>query len=323
MGSGKTIVALLAMLRVVDSGGQCAFLAPTEVLATSTRSSRRTPRGSGVNISLLTGSQSTAERREALLDIISGTADIVIGTHAVIQDSVEFFDLGMVVVDEQHRFGVRQRDRLRETSPVDRTPHLLVMTATPIPRTVAMTMFGDLTLCTLETAPAERGEISSFVVPMWKRSWVDRIRGDQEQAEQGHRTYIVVPRIEGREASMRWLRDCRVGVAGLARRHAPRPDGQQSRIMDGLASDASTSVSTTVIEVGVDIPEATVMVVMEAEFRVSQLHQLRVASGVARRRRCVSCARTSCRTPRVQQAGSGVLPASRGGGGDAGRFRTG
>ncbi|MDN6304466.1 MAG: ATP-dependent DNA helicase RecG [Corynebacterium sp.] len=280
VGSGKTIVALLAMLRVVDSGGQCAFLAPTEVLATQhAQTLGGLLEGSGVNISLLTGSQSTAERREALLDIISGTADIVIGTHAVIQDSVEFFDLGMVVVDEQHRFGVRQRDRLRETSPVDRTPHLLVMTATPIPRTVAMTMFGDLTLCTLETAPAGRGEINSFVVPMWKRSWVDRMYAViREQAEQGHRTYIVVPRIEGEggvdEVATRLqggeLRGLRVGTL-----HG-RMDNK-AEIMDGLASGRiDVLVSTTVIEVGVDIPEATVMVVMEAEnFGVSQLHQLR------------------------------------------------
>ena len=218
---------------------------------------------------------------------------------------MEFFDLGMVVVDEQHRFGVRQRDRLRETSPVDRTPHLLVMTATPIPRTVAMTMFGDLTLCTLETAPAGRGEINSFVVPMWKRSWVDRMYAViREQAEQGHRTYIVVPRIEGEggvdEVATRLqggeLRGLRVGTL-----HG-RMDNK-AEIMDGLASGRiDVLVSTTVIEVGVDIPEATVMVVMEAEnFGVSQLHQLRVASGVARRRRCVSCARTSCRTPRVRR----------------------
>ena len=280
VGSGKTIVALLSMLRVVDSGGQCAFLAPTEVLAAQhAETLGGLLEGSGVNISLLTGSQSTGERRDALLDIISGTADIVIGTHSVIQDSVEFFDLGMVVVDEQHRFGVRQRDRLRETSPVDRTPHLLVMTATPIPRTVAMTMFGDLSMCTLEAAPTGRGEISSFVVPMWKRSWVDRMfTVVREQAAQGNRTFVVVPKIEGEggvddvaERLQRGpLQGLRVGTL-----HGRMDD--KAGIMDDLASGRlDVLVSTTVIEVGVDIPEATVMVVMDAEnFGVSQLHQLR------------------------------------------------
>ncbi len=280
VGSGKTIVALLSMLRVVDSGSQCAFLAPTEVLAAQHADTLTgLLEGTGVNVRLLTGSQSTAERREALLDIISGTADIVIGTHAVIQDSVEFYDLGMVVVDEQHRFGVRQRDKLREDSPVDRTPHLLVMTATPIPRSVAMTMFGDLSLCTLEASPEGRGDISTYVVPMWKPAWEARMYTViREQAAQGNRTFIVVPKVEGDGgvddvATMLKkgpLEGMRIGTL-----HG-RMDNK-AEVMEGLADGMiDVLVSTTVVEVGVDIPEATVMVVMDAEnFGVSQLHQLR------------------------------------------------
>ncbi|MGP9758164.1 ATP-dependent DNA helicase RecG [Corynebacterium sp. AOP12-C2-36] len=280
VGSGKTIVALLSMLRVVDSGAQCAFLAPTEVLAAQHyRTLTGLLAGTGVTVSLLTGSQPVSERRDTLLDVISGTTDIVVGTHAVIQDAVEFYDLGMVVVDEQHRFGVRQRDKLREESPVERTPHLLVMTATPIPRTVAMTMFGDLSMCTLDTSPAGRGVVHTHVVPMWKRSWVERLFAViREQVADGHRVFVVVPKIEGfggvddvadrLEAGP--LQGLRIG-----RLHGRMTD--KAEVMDELASGAvDVLVSTTVVEVGVDIPDATVMVIMDAEnFGVSQLHQLR------------------------------------------------
>ncbi|WP_297005562.1 ATP-dependent DNA helicase RecG [uncultured Corynebacterium sp.] len=283
VGSGKTVVALLAMLRVVDSGAQCAFLAPTEVLAvqhaeTLTGLLGRTD-GRPVTVTLLTGSMTTGERRAALLDITSGTSDIVVGTHAIIQDSVDFFDLGMVVVDEQHRFGVRQRDRLRENTPVDRTPHLLVMTATPIPRTVAMTMFGDLSVCTLAGSPSGRGPVDTFVVPMGRPKWVDRVFAViREQVASGHRAFIVVPRIEG-EGGVDDVAS-RLGGGVLAGLRIGRLHGRmedKAGIMAELASgQLDVLVATTVIEVGVDIPEATVMVVMEAEnFGVSQLHQLR------------------------------------------------
>lgn len=294
VGSGKTVVALLAMLRVVDSGAQCAFLAPTEVLAAQhaetltglLTSSHGDSGPSGVTVTLLTGAMSAARRREALLDIVSGTADIIVGTHAIIQDAVEFFDLGMVVVDEQHRFGVRQRDRLRELSPVDRTPHLLVMTATPIPRTVAMTMFGDLSVCTLTGSPGGRGNVSTFVVPMEKPRWVGRVFAViREQVDTGHCVFVVVPRIDGDG-----------GVADVATRLGDGPlaglrigqlhgrMGDKTAVMAQLAAgELDVLVATTVVEVGVDIPTATVMVVMEAEnFGVSQLHQLRGRVGRGR-----------------------------------------
>ncbi|WP_420099932.1 ATP-dependent DNA helicase RecG [Corynebacterium sp.] len=280
VGSGKTVVALLSMLRVVDSGSQCAFLAPTEVLATQHyRTLTGLLAGTGVTVSLLTGSQPVSERRDTLLDIISGTTDIVIGTHAVIQDAVEFYDLGIVVVDEQHRFGVRQRDKLREESPVDRTPHLLVMTATPIPRTVAMTMFGDLSVCTLDTSPVGRGEVQSHVVPMWKPAWVDRLFAViREQVAGGHRVFIVVPRIEGFGGVDNVAERLESGpLQGLRIGRLHGRMAEKSEVMEDLAAgETDVLVSTTVIEVGVDIPEATVMVVMDAEnFGVSQLHQLR------------------------------------------------
>lgn len=283
VGSGKTVVALLAMLRVVDSGAQCAFLAPTEVLAvqhagTLTGLLERID-GRQVTVTLLTGSMTAAERKAALLDIISGTSDIVVGTHAIIQDSVDFFDLGMVVVDEQHRFGVRQRDKLRENAPVERTPHLLVMTATPIPRTVAMTMFGDLSVCTLTGSPSGRGKVDTFVVPTFKRNWVDRVFAViREQVASGHRAFIVVPRIDGEGGVDDVATRLESGVlAGLriGRLHGRMDD--KAEVMADLASgEIDVLVATTVVEVGVDIPEATVMVVVDAEnFGVSQLHQLR------------------------------------------------
>ncbi|WP_041631140.1 ATP-dependent DNA helicase RecG [Corynebacterium terpenotabidum] len=280
VGSGKTVVALLAMLRVVDSGAQCAFLAPTEVLAAQHAGTvTDLLAGTGVTVTLLTGSMPAAERRAALLDIISGTADIVVGTHAIIQDSVEFFDLGMVVVDEQHRFGVRQRDRLRENAPVDRTPHLLVMTATPIPRTVAMTMFGDLSVCTLTGSPAGRGNVAGFVVPMSKPRWVDRMFAViREQVASGHRAFVVVPRIEGEggveDVAGRLSRGVLAGLR-IGQLHG-RMDDKSGVMADLAAGEIDVLVATTVVEVGVDIPEATVMVVLDAEnFGVSQLHQLR------------------------------------------------
>ncbi|MDK8510280.1 ATP-dependent DNA helicase RecG [Corynebacterium bovis] len=285
VGSGKTVVALLAMLRAVDAGFQCAFLAPTEVLAA--QHARTLTRflddagETGVGVTLLTGSQSTAARKAALLDIVSGQTSIVVGTHAIIQDAVEFYDLGLVVVDEQHRFGVRQRDRLRESAPVDRTPHVLVMTATPIPRTVAMTMFGDLTSCTLEGRPHGTGRTSTSVVPAWKPTWVarafERIR---EEVGAGHCAFVVAPRIEGdggvedvaATLSAGPLRGLRTAVLHGRMRPVEKDEAMAAMV----SGDIDVLVATTVVEVGVDIPEATVMLVLDAEnFGVSQLHQLR------------------------------------------------
>ncbi|WPF67083.1 ATP-dependent DNA helicase RecG [Corynebacterium sp. 22KM0430] len=277
VGSGKTIVALLAMLQAVDNGHQCAMLAPTEVLATQhARSLTETLLRAGVaaSVVLLTGSMNTAARKEALLAIVSGQADIVVGTHAIIQDTVEFFRLGLVVVDEQHRFGVEQRDRLRLKGS---NPHLLVMTATPIPRTIAMTVFGDLEVSTLRELPGGRRPIRTWVVPESKPAWVQRAwERIREEVAAGRQAYVVCPRIEGEggviEVAGRILPELRVEVL-----HGRLPAAEKDEVMRRFAAgEIDVLVSTTVVEVGVDVPNATVMMIMEAErFGISQLHQLR------------------------------------------------
>jgi ATP-dependent DNA helicase RecG len=315
VGSGKTVVALRAMLAVVDSGGQAALLAPTEVLAQQHHRSITAMLGPlaergllggsdlGTRVALLTGSQGTAARRAALLDVVSGDAGIVVGTHAMIQDTVEFNDLGLVVVDEQHRFGVEQRDALRSKAKV--APHVLVMTATPIPRTVAMTVFGDLDVSTLTELPAGRSPISSHVVPSGEkphfldRAW-QRVR---EEVEAGHQVYVVCPRIGGDVADAEpsaggepesettsALRPA-VAVLDVAPMLAEGPlAGLRTEVLHGrlpadtkdevmrrfAAGQVDVLVATTVVEVGVDVANATVMVVLDADrFGVSQLHQLR------------------------------------------------
>ncbi|MBM7229876.1 MULTISPECIES: ATP-dependent DNA helicase RecG [Dietzia] len=315
VGSGKTVVALLAMLQVLDAGRQCVMLAPTEVLAVQHHRSLTAMLGDlgergrlgaadeATRVVLLTGSMSTAQRRAALLDIVTGEAGIVVGTHALIQDSVDFFDLGLVVVDEQHRFGVRQRDRLRSKGRAGMVPHLLVMTATPIPRTIAMTVFGDLEVSELEELPGGRRPISTSVVPARERpAWLvrawERVR---EEVAAGHRAYVVCSRIDADDGrsddgtkgdddeggdrpplvaavdlheylSTGPLAGLRIGLL-----HGRLPSAEKDATMaDFAAGRLDVLVSTTVIEVGVDVPEATVMVVMDAErFGVSQLHQLR------------------------------------------------
>jgi ATP-dependent DNA helicase RecG len=306
------VVALRAMLAVVDSGGQAALLAPTEVLAQQHHRSITEMLGPlaergllggadhGTRVALLTGSQPAAVRRQMLLDVVSGEAGIVIGTHALIQDKVDFYDLGLVVVDEQHRFGVEQRDALRAKAKTP--PHLLVMTATPIPRTVAMTVFGDLDVSTLTELPAGRPVIASHVVPtgdkphFLDRAW-ERIR---EEVAAGHQAFVVAPRIVDEEGSEESTGDVLldlptrrpasavVDVAGMLR-EGPLAGLRLDVLHGRLASDVKEDVmrrfaageldvivSTTVIEVGVDVPNATVMVVMDADwFGVSQLHQLR------------------------------------------------
>ena len=313
VGSGKTVVALRAMLAVVDSGGQAALLAPTEVLAQQHHRSITELLGPlaergllggadhGTRVALLTGSQPTAVRRQMLLDVVTGEAGIVVGTHALIQDRVDFHDLGLVVVDEQHRFGVEQRDALRAKAKTP--PHLLVMTATPIPRTVAMTVFGDLEVSTLTELPAGRSPITSHVIPagdkphFLERAW-QRIR---EEVAAGHQAFVVTPRIgddEGAEESTGddleaddAPRRPALAVVDVAAQLLEGPlAGLRLDLLHGrLASEAKEDVmrrfsagqtdvvvATTVIEVGVDVPNATVMVVMDAErFGVSQLHQLR------------------------------------------------
>lgn len=282
VGSGKTLVALLTMLATVDAGQQCAFIAPTEVLAAQhARTLMSLLEGLPVTITLLTGGQKTAARQEALLGIVSGQSQIVIGTHALIQDSVEFFNLGLVVVDEQHRFGVRQRDKLRDKSDVSATPHMLVMTATPIPRTVAMTMFGDLKSVRLPGLPSGRGTVRTAVVQGMRQKWVQRMWGRiREDVNAGHQAYVVVPRIEGDDGVLAWadqlaagpLADCTIGVV-----HGRMPTEEKDHVMQEFAAgNIDVLVATTVIEVGVDVANATVMIIVDADrFGVSQLHQLR------------------------------------------------
>ncbi|MEU7241482.1 helicase-related protein [Streptomyces sparsogenes] len=328
----NTMVALRAMLGVVDSGGQAAMLAPTEVLAQQHHRSITEMMGDlaeggmlggaelGTKVVLLTGSMGAAARRQALLDLVTGEAGIVVGTHALIEDKVQFHDLGLVVVDEQHRFGVEQRDALRSKG--KQPPHLLVMTATPIPRTVAMTVFGDLETSVLDQLPAGRSPIASHVVPakdkphFLARAW-ERVR---EEVAAGHQAYVVCPRIgdeTGEEADE---------PKGAARTSAPSPGGSSAKsaakspedeaekrpplavldvaeqlakgplrdlrveVLHGrmqpdakddvmrrfAAGEVDVLVATTVIEVGVNVPNATAMVIMDADrFGVSQLHQLR------------------------------------------------
>ena len=279
VGSGKTLVATCAMLQAVDAGKQAALLAPTEVLAVQHGASISTSVPEGVTVTVLTGSMKTADKRQALLEIVSGEADIVIGTHAIIQDTVEFFDLGLVIVDEQHRFGVEQRDSLRTKTREGTSPHLLVMTATPIPRTIAMTVFGDLAVSTLKELPGGRKPILSAVVPEWKPEWVRRaIERIREEVEKGHQAYIVCPRIDGEggvEQMSVQLRNLPFRGLTVEMLHGKMPD--KDEVMARFArGEIDILVATTVIEVGVDVPNATVMLIRESEnFGVSQLHQLR------------------------------------------------
>jgi ATP-dependent DNA helicase RecG len=314
VGSGKTMVALRAMLAVVDAGGQAAMLAPTEVLAQQHHRSIVEMMGElaeggmlggaedATKVVLLTGSMGAAARRQALLDLVTGEAGIVIGTHALIEDKVQFHDLGLVVVDEQHRFGVEQRDALRGKG--KQPPHLLVMTATPIPRTVAMTVFGDLETSVLDQLPAGRSPIASHVVPaadkphFLTRAW-ERVR---EEVAKGHQAYVVCPRIgdeeddpkkAGKKKTAEEEADKRppLAVLDVADQLAKGPlNGLRVEVLHGrmppddkdavmrrfAAGDADVLVATTVIEVGVNVPNATAMVIMDADrFGVSQLHQLR------------------------------------------------
>ena len=310
VGSGKTIVALRAMLAVVDSGGQAALLAPTEVLAAQhlrTFEKLLGPLAHGgmldapttaTQVALITGSQNAAARKSALSLAASGEAGIIIGTHALLGEKIEFTDLGLIVVDEQHRFGVEQRDALKEKAV--KPPHLLVMTATPIPRTVAMTVFGDLDVSTLRELPLGRSPITTHVISVLEkpafldRAWA-RIR---EEVAQGHQAYVVAPRISASEnensdidflfgqesteiTSVEELAPRLAGKALAGLRVADLHGRQSAEVKDATmsafaAGEIDVLVSTTVIEVGVDVANATVMVVMDADrFGVSQLHQLR------------------------------------------------
>jgi ATP-dependent DNA helicase RecG len=313
VGSGKTLVAVRAMLAVADSGGQSALLAPTEVLASQHLRSIVKVLGPDLAAELVptlhTGQLPIAERKKALLRMVSGQAKLVIGTHALLSDVVQFYDLGLVVVDEQHRFGVEQRDTLRQkgTTP----PHVLVMTATPIPRTVAMTVFGDLDVSTISELPEGRKGIESFSVPLAdKPGWAGRIwQRVAEELAAGRQAFVVCPAIDPADDSGDGLDDPDEGSDGgstdapaarppkanvvetlqqlratplLAGRriealHGRLPSEEKEALMRAFAArEIDVLVATTVIEVGVDVPNASTMVVLDADrFGVSQLHQLR------------------------------------------------
>ena len=351
VGSGKTVVALRAMLQVADAGGQSAMLAPTEVLAeqhlrsvldilgdmaapkdsddSATGSTEGIPSGSGeepgrVRVRMLTASMGTRAKRKVLQELADGTAQIVIGTHALLSDEVSFHDLGLVVVDEQHRFGVEQRDGLRGTDGA--LPHRLVMTATPIPRTVAMTVFGDLDVSVLDTLPAGRQKISTHVVPLAEKpAWASRLwRRAREEIDAGHQVYVVVPKIgedgdsleegaaffgtsslngagagnsaqgyfgQGGSASSDGkvqltsvasmysylsAEDALVGVR-IGTLHGRMDPTEKTAVMTAFErGEIDLLISTTVIEVGVNVPNATLMIIMDADrFGISGLHQLR------------------------------------------------
>ena len=317
VGSGKTVVALRAMLSVVDSSGQAALLAPTEVLAqqhyrTITKLLGELAQAGtlqagaiGTQIELLTGSLSAAAKKEIHAKLASGQTGIVIGTHALISDGVAFDDLGLVIVDEQHRFGVEQRDALRMKA--KQPPHLLVMTATPIPRTVAMTVFGDLDISTLRELPGGRVAITTHLIPVLEkphflnRAW-ERVK---EEADKGHQIYIVAPRIVNPSKKLTEREIAAAQLLGeelldneemtaveelapqlatgalkglkIAVLHGRLSSEVKEQTMSAFArGEIQVLVATTVIEVGVDIPNASMMVIMDADrFGVSQLHQLR------------------------------------------------
>jgi ATP-dependent DNA helicase RecG len=306
VGSGKTMVALRAMLQAVDAGRQSAMLAPTEVLAAQHARSLTEMLGDlaqagqlggaedATRVTLLTGSMNTAQRRQALLDIVTGEAGIVVGTHAIIQEKVEFHSLGLVVVDEQHRFGVEQRAALSARGERE-NPHVLVMTATPIPRTVAMTVYGDLEVSALRELPGGRSPIKTSVVPVREKpAWLDRAFARvREEVAKGHQAYFVCPRIGDEEPAKSDDEDKRpalsvIDVATMLAQgplrslrieilHGRMPPDEKDAVMRAFsANEVHVLVATTVIEVGVNVPNATVMAIMDADrFGVSQLHQLR------------------------------------------------
>lgn len=301
VGSGKTLVALRAMLAVAESGGQSALLAPTEVLAHQHLRSITATLGpdlaARLRPTLITGQLPVAERRKAMLAAVSGSASIVVGTHALMSDRVEFYDLGLVVVDEQHRFGVDQRESLRIKAATP--PHVLVLTATPIPRTVAMTVFGDLDVSTIAQLPAGRAPIESFVVPLAEKpGWMPRVWARvAEELAQGRQAFVVCPAIDpstpdapsepGAPAApstanvVEVLTSLRANPQLAGRRIEPlhgrmSSDEKDAAMRAFAAGDIDVLVATTVIEVGVDVPNASAMVVLDADrFGVSQLHQLR------------------------------------------------
>ncbi|GAA4191008.1 ATP-dependent DNA helicase RecG [Microbacterium oryzae] len=308
VGSGKTLVALRAMLQVAESGGQAALIAPTEVLAG--QHLRSITKMLGPELApllmptLLTGQMPAAVRRKAALRVASGQALIVVGTHALLSEGTTFADLGLVVVDEQHRFGVDQRETLRAKGS---SPHALVLTATPIPRTVAMTVFGDLEVSTIRTMPAGRAGIETFVAPVQRPGWFERVwERAFEEVGKGRQVFVVCPAIDvskkGKDAEEdeptapvlagerpqgpRWGvvqvaellgSHPHLGRARMSVLHGRMPAEEKDRIMQAFSrGEVDVLIATTVIEVGVDVPNASTMIILDADrFGVSQLHQLR------------------------------------------------
>ena len=283
VGSGKTLVALMCMLLALDNGSQACLMAPTEILATQHyQTFCRMLEGLGIGVELLIGSVKAADKKRIKADIAAGKTHIVIGTHALIEDDVRFRDLGLVVIDEQHRFGVEQRSKLwaKATPP----PHVLVMTATPIPRTLAMTLYGDLDCSIIDELPPGRHPVRTFHRTEPRRPLVFSFL--KKQIDAGRQVYIVYPLIH--ESEKLDLRDLEAGL-DMVLSYFPRPQYQVSMVHGGLSADEKAfemrrfkegkthiMVATTVIEVGVDVPNATVMVIENAEhFGLSQLHQLR------------------------------------------------
>ncbi|MDK7905184.1 ATP-dependent DNA helicase RecG [Winkia sp. UMB0889B] len=295
VGSGKTIVALLAMVTAVENSYQAALLAPTEILAEQHYASLRStlgtlaedelvgPAGGGVPVFLLTGNMKTARKREVLARLASSEPAIVVGTHALLSEGVQLPYLGLAVVDEQHRFGVEQRDKIRASALT--SPHMLVTTATPIPRTLAMTVFGDLDVTTIKELPKGRKPVQTFVVPKQNSVWMERLwQRSREEINKGGRVFVVCPSIESDDE----IASVTQTIADLGQNPSLKdiPAASLHGKMSGPKKDAvmvsftagkvGLLVSTTVIEVGVDVPDATMMVILDADrFGLSQLHQLR------------------------------------------------
>ena len=290
VGSGKTLVALRAMLAVADTEGQSALLAPTEVLASqhfrSISKSLGEDLAKKVGLTLLTGQLSTADRKKAMLQVVSGASKIVIGTHALFSEKVEFYDLGLVVIDEQHRFGVEQREKLRLKGKL--SPHVLTMTATPIPRTLAVTVFGDMAVSSLTELPAGRKEIDSHVVRAGDKNLVSRVwERVAEEVAKGHQVFVVCPKIDESDkdnsgasvdkTTTELRKNPNLASLRIEALHGRMDQEQKSEVMAKFVNkELDLLVATTVIEVGVDVPNATVMVILDADnFGISQLHQLR------------------------------------------------
>ena len=282
VGSGKTMVALLTMLIAIDNGFQACLMAPTEILATQHYESLSAQLAEmNVRVALLTGSTRKKQRDEIHAGLLDGSVQILIGTHALIEPDVRFRNLGMVVIDEQHRFGVEQRSKLwvKNVQP----PHVLVMTATPIPRTLAMTMYGDLDVSVIDELPPGRKPIQT--IHRWDQQREGLIAAMRKQLEQGRQIYVVYPLIEENEKLK--YRDVEQGFENMQAAFGPeyrvvmvhgkmKPKDKEAAMQRFVSGEAHIMVATTVIEVGVNVPNASVMVIESAErFGLSQLHQLR------------------------------------------------